>query len=862
MTGSGRFTFAAGGRVIAFFLAALLVAWPASAQDIQLPHGLFADAPPPAPGAGVNPSAERRRFVFVNVDLLDDQSVLLNLFDDVSVVAVRDRVVGRGWGSFTWFGHVDGVAHSSVILTVRDGALGAGVIDWPGALFELNATPDGRIVIEKINELDLPPHVDPIPIVPGLEPEAPPAEQQSPAAAQPSDDGGVIDVMVLYTPLARTNWGGQAGIESRITNAIAATNLANTNSLVGFTLNLIHTGEVNYTETGNMSVTLSNLRRTTDGKMDEVHAWRDQYGADLVSLVSEDTSNCGYAYLMSNVSTSFAPFAFSVVNGSCLTNQTLAHEFGHNQGSHHDRDNASSTPAYLYSYGYRTQELPNNFRTVMAYSCSWGCSRVSYFSNPDVFYDGTPTGIDHDLDPVNSADNARSLDNTAPTVAQFRLSVAPPPVGPPAAPTNLMATAISDSRIDLSWTDNASDETGFEILVSLDGASFGQLTTVAANAESYADVGLSPSTTYYYRVRAYNDFDGDSQPDYSDVSNDASATTPAPLLYVDYVAVAETPIAGSVSGSYLDTTDVSGVEQIAERQSGGKKSNRYSYLEHHWSFDVASGQAWTFMADVYSDPPTDTDMFELFYSTDGTNFSYMFTAKTTDDSTYQSFVLPSGGQVDIMVADSDQTPGNNVLDSVVVKHMYIRAETAGAIDPPAAPTDLAATKVSASEIDLAWLYPSNDEPGFTIERRLDGESFAPLTTTTETAYSDMGLSPGTAYHYRVDAYNTAGSSAYSNVASDITDDAISILSVVLHKVKGVHHVDLTWTGAPPGTNNVDIWRDRVDTSIPCAQAANCTTTANDEAHTDNTGGKGAATYDYEVCEAGGFVCSAPVTVIS
>ena len=100
------------------------------------------------------------------------------------------------------------------------------------------------------------------------------------------------------------------------------------------------------------------------------------------------------------------------------------------------------------------------------------------------------------------------------------------------------------------------------------------------------------------------------------------------------------------------------------------------------------------------------------------------------------------------------------------------------------------------------------------------------------------------------------------MASDITDDAISILSVVLHKVKGVHHVDLTWTGAPPGTNNVDIWRDRVDASIPCAQAANCTTTANDEAHTDNTGGKGAATYDYEVCEAGGFVCSAPVTVIS
>ncbi len=98
------------------------------------------------------------------------------------------------------------------------------------------------------------------------------------------------------------------------------------------------------------------------------------------------------------------------------------------------------------------------------------------------------------------------------------------------------------------------------------------------------------------------------------------------------------------------------------------------------------------------------------------------------------------------------------------------------------------------------------------------------------------------------------------MASATTVDAISILSVVPYKVKGVQHVDLTWDGA--SSANVDIWRDRVDDSITCAQAANCTTTANDEDHIDNTGGKGAATYDYEVCEAGGFVfCSALWPVI-
>lgn len=73
-----------------------------------------------------------------------------------------------------------------------------------------------------------------------------------------------------------------------------------------------------------------------------------------------------------------------------------------------------------------------------------------------------------------------------------------------AAPTNLTAKAVSISRIDLAWTDNAGNEDGFSIEQSLNGTSFTQIGRVGANVKTYSATGLSPSITYYYRVRAYN----------------------------------------------------------------------------------------------------------------------------------------------------------------------------------------------------------------------------------------------------------------------------------------------------------------------------------------------------------------------
>jgi hypothetical protein len=75
---------------------------------------------------------------------------------------------------------------------------------------------------------------------------------------------------------------------------------------------------------------------------------------------------------------------------------------------------------------------------------------------------------------------------------------------PPAAPINLIATALSATRIDLAWTDNANNEDGFKIERSTDGITFTQIATVGANVTTFSNTGLTCATFYQYRVRAYN----------------------------------------------------------------------------------------------------------------------------------------------------------------------------------------------------------------------------------------------------------------------------------------------------------------------------------------------------------------------
>ena len=73
-----------------------------------------------------------------------------------------------------------------------------------------------------------------------------------------------------------------------------------------------------------------------------------------------------------------------------------------------------------------------------------------------------------------------------------------------APPTNLAATSVSASQINLTWTDSVSGEDGFLIESSTDGINFSALTTVAANANKFNVTGLATNSTYYFRVRSRN----------------------------------------------------------------------------------------------------------------------------------------------------------------------------------------------------------------------------------------------------------------------------------------------------------------------------------------------------------------------
>ncbi|MEI6209707.1 MAG: DUF1566 domain-containing protein [Desulfuromonadales bacterium] len=79
------------------------------------------------------------------------------------------------------------------------------------------------------------------------------------------------------------------------------------------------------------------------------------------------------------------------------------------------------------------------------------------------------------------------------------------PIAPVAAPTGFTATAVSTSQINLKWSDNSSNETGFKIERKAGATgTYAQIATTAANVTSYNDTGLSTSITYFYRIRATN----------------------------------------------------------------------------------------------------------------------------------------------------------------------------------------------------------------------------------------------------------------------------------------------------------------------------------------------------------------------
>ncbi|UHQ22671.1 FG-GAP-like repeat-containing protein [Lysobacter sp. 5GHs7-4] len=323
-----------------------------------------------------------------------------------------------------------------------------------------------------------------------------------------------VDVALGYTAGMIARYGGATQVNTRLVNLMAITNQAYQDSQITPRVRLVHTMQVDYTDTNSNDTALEALTGytcTTSGCTQQpvpvglqgLRAARDAVGADLVSLVrpfnTPEHDGCGIAWLLggggSTIDNSDAGFGYSVVSdgqdkdeGDGKTyfcrEETLAHELGHNMGQAHNPEDSSGQGAHSYSYGYR-EAATNGFYTVMAYRLGSSTQfSIPYFGNPSVIHPGTgrPTGS-------ATADNARSLNQTMPLIAQFRASLIPDP-------TKVRNDINGDGNSDLIWYNAGAGSMAYWFMNNTSVVSSGSFSVGTA-----------------FRIVGTGDFDGDNRTD-------------------------------------------------------------------------------------------------------------------------------------------------------------------------------------------------------------------------------------------------------------------------------------------------------------------------------------------------------------
>ncbi len=391
------------------------------------------------------PMMIRERYVRIFPEVLQNSnSVIFNLFDDVSLEAVTESLEQYSATDFCWTGSVSEYEWGNAASCSLNGKL-YGTIDADGfdvaqkrvfsimfiekgvyGIFELDYTAFQKTFPfeSRLNSSD----IDTFPsqkdnkknnlqgkIIKGLWS----IFTVQKVYAQSAES---IDLMVLYTSDAKQ--ASRNAIESQIRTAIAQSNVIFRENGVSLYLHPVHVQEINFRETGNLEADLMQLKQ-----IEEVQLLRNRFQADLVSLWVESGDACGRAEIMEQNDLSSSDKAFSVFHRLCLDYNKTAfmHELSHNMGARHDWYVDQHTTPYPYSHG---QVIPCGNKclyTIMAYPN--GCyqrgydgsdhKQIRYFSNPSrrvrgECLMGVPEGEEK---PVN---NWKTLNKTAKTVAAYR----------------------------------------------------------------------------------------------------------------------------------------------------------------------------------------------------------------------------------------------------------------------------------------------------------------------------------------------------------------------------------------------------------------------------------------------------------
>jgi parallel beta-helix repeat protein len=423
-----------------------------------------------------------------------------------------------------------------------------------------------------------------------------------------------------------------------------------------------------------------------------------------------------------------------------------------------------------------------------------------------------------------------------------------PPAGTdtqaPTTPGTLSATAVSSSRVDLSWgasTDNVG-VTNYEIFRN------GSLHTTVGTVTSYSDTTVSPSTTYSYQVRAR-----DAAGNRSGFSNTATATTPsapdtqAPTTPGTLSATAVSSSRVDLSwGASSDNVGVTGYEIFRNGsllQSVGavtsysdttvSPSTTYSYQVR--ARDAAGNRSGFSNTATATTPAGDTEPpsapgLLAAVALNSNRVELTWTASTDNEAVTAYEIFRDGillASVEQSTAYSDTTVEPlttyeyqvRARDAAENRSEFSNAATAATPpaplddEPPTTPGTLSATAVSSTRVDLSW-GASTDNVGVTgYEIYRNGSLLTSVGTVT--TYSDTTVSPSATYSYQVRARDAAGNrSGFSNTATATTPappdtQAPTTPGTLSATAVSSTRVDLSWGASSDnvGVTNYDIYRN-------------------------------------------------------
>jgi uncharacterized protein (TIGR03437 family) len=379
------------------------------------------------------------------------------------------------------------------------------------------------------------------------------------------------------------------------------------------------------------------------------------------------------------------------------------------------------------------------------------------------------------------------------------LAVSGPPAPVPGAPQNPTASVNSSAQIVLTWTPADSLATRFHIERQVAGSGFSEIAVIQSSATTFTDVNVTAGTVYQYRIRAENDYG------FSAYSAVVSATVPVvqllPPSNLQAVAVSQTQINLTWSAANTNATKFH-----IERKSGPNGAYAEiavvpSTATSYQDTTVQPSTAYTYRArsegasgfSAYSNessattpalplPPaptlqgttTSSSQVHLSWTTTAIAVILFSVERRTTTGVYSQISQP--------VATSTSFDDSGLTGSTT--YLYrMRVQTGAGFSPysnevtvttlqalPAAPTNLQATAISSSQVNLTWTNNAPDATAVRVESQPAGSaSFTDIgAAATLTSARVTNLQPNTAYNFRVRAQNAAGYSAYSNVVKATT----------------------------------------------------------------------------------------------